>query len=82
MGALIRSLVLVSVLYSYGLLHRGGKFGGTAASSRGVSRSARATDGLPLEFNHRIGFSSGLDEVKTCDLYAECELHWKRVLAS
>lgn len=28
-----------------------------AAGSRGVSRSTRATDGLPLEFNHRFGFS-------------------------
>ena len=39
----------------------------TAASSRGVSRSARATDGLLLESTYGIGFSALLDEVKSYD---------------
>lgn len=73
MGALIRSLVLVSVPWSYGLFRPGGTTK-TAASSRGVSRSAWASDRLPLEFNHRVTFSSALNEVKTCDRYAEYDV--------
>jgi hypothetical protein len=52
-----------------------------AASSHGVSRSAWAADGLPLEFNHRIGFSSALDGAKTFDPHAKYEVRRKRPLA-
>lgn len=52
----------------------------TAASSRGVSRSARAMDGLPFEFNHKIGFSSQLDKGQDLRSYAEYEVRRKQLI--
>ena len=54
----------------------------TAASSRGVSRSARAMDGLPFEFNHKIGFSSQLDKGQDLRSYAEYEVRRKQLIKS